>query len=353
MILRDMPVETRNYVIVDNVTGKPIDQSNYTLTIDPEVIKRLNQLKKINEEKVKQAALRDKYGSTSIASTFTPKDNSVFTPLYNNEYINYDDINKNKEEIHMIDTPEKPDVVEQSTNPTPTQSAEVFQSDGLLNRVVARGEEARVQSETTSQPEVQTNPNLDYISNYTPEPEEAPAAPVDNSVFTPSSVGLQQASEQIVRIDPNRMEAREKAAKKPKKEKKVDDSRVKADQSEVMAGKKVAWTAYILFFIPLLFKRQNRFVRIHANEGLELNIVELLGGLMIAQYFLLPKLVEGISSTWSMVSLVACWVGVGLLTACIITSIIAIIASLCGNQNQTPWLWKKRMIHVSAERTDA
>jgi len=49
MILRDLPVDTRNYTIVDNITGKPIDQSNYTLTIDPEVIKKLNSLKKINE----------------------------------------------------------------------------------------------------------------------------------------------------------------------------------------------------------------------------------------------------------------------------------------------------------------
>ena len=38
MILRDLPVDTRNYTIVDNITGKPIDQSSYTLTIDPEVI---------------------------------------------------------------------------------------------------------------------------------------------------------------------------------------------------------------------------------------------------------------------------------------------------------------------------
>ena len=50
MELRDLPVDTRNYTIIDNITGKPIEQSNYSLTIDPEVIGKLNELKKINEE---------------------------------------------------------------------------------------------------------------------------------------------------------------------------------------------------------------------------------------------------------------------------------------------------------------
>ena len=71
MILKDMPVDTRNYSIIDNVTGKPIDQDNYTLTIDPEVISKLNQLKKMNEEKIKQAALKDEYQGSSYVNTFT------------------------------------------------------------------------------------------------------------------------------------------------------------------------------------------------------------------------------------------------------------------------------------------
>ena len=73
MILKDMPVDTRNYSIIDNVTGKPIDQDNYTLTIDPEVISKLNQLKKMNEEKIKQAALKDEYQGSSYVNTFTPE----------------------------------------------------------------------------------------------------------------------------------------------------------------------------------------------------------------------------------------------------------------------------------------
>ena len=33
MELRDLPVDTRNYTIIDNITGKPIEQSNYSLII--------------------------------------------------------------------------------------------------------------------------------------------------------------------------------------------------------------------------------------------------------------------------------------------------------------------------------
>lgn len=350
MILRDMPVETRNYIIIDNITGKPIDQSNYTLSIDSEVIGKLNKLKKINEEKVKQAALRDKYGNTNIASTFTPKDNAVFTPVYNDEYIDFHDFNDNKEEeVNMIDTPEKPEVVETTTQPEQPH-AEVIQSDTLLDRVIARDESARIQAQEEAKVVEEPKEELDYISTYDPSTENqtadtAPAA--DNSVFTPEMAGLQQASEQIVKIDPDKLGGDIKAHKEQKK----GTERIKLDRMEVISGKKIAWTAYILFFIPLLFKKTNRFVRIHANEGLELNIMEIISGLMVGQYFLLPKLMETMSSTWSMVSFVICMVGAGLLGACVLTCIIALIASLFGNQNQTPWLWKRRMIHVPTERT--
>ena len=352
MILRDMPVETRNYIIIDNITGKPIDQSNYTLSIDPEVIGKLNKLKKINEEKVKQAALRDKYGNTNIASTFTPKDNAVFTPVYNDEYIDYQDFN-NKEEVQMIDTPKKEEVVEEQVQDVQPH-AEVITSDTLLDRVVARDPSVRLQEQEEAKIAEEPKEELDYISNYNPNAEQqttaeetTPATPVDNSVFTPEMANLQTASEQIVKIDPDKLGGDIKAHKEQKK----GTERIKLDKMEVISGKKIAWTAYILFFIPLLFKKNNRFVRIHANEGLELNILEVLGGLLVAQYFLLPKFIENISANLSMVSLIACWVGAALIGVCLLTCVIALIASLFGNQHQTPWLWKRRMIHVATERT--
>ena len=353
MILRDMPVETRNYIIIDNITGKPIDQSNYTLSIDSEVIGKLNKLKKINEEKVKQAALRDKYGNTSIASTFTPKDNAVFTPVYNDEYIDFHDFNESKEEVQMIETPENEEVIEETVQDNQPH-AEVIKADTLLDRVVARDPSVRLQEQEQAKVVEEPKEELDYISTYNPandQPvqteEETPATPADNSVFTPEMANLQSASEQIVKIDPDKLGGDIKAHK----EQKQGTERIRLDRMEVIAGRKVAWMAYILFFLPLLIKKNNRFVRIHANEGLELNIVEILGGLLVGQYFLLPKMMEDISANLSMVSLIACWVGAALVCACILTCVISLIASLFGNQHQTPWLWKRRMIHVATERT--
>lgn len=349
MILRDLPVDTRNYTIIDNITGKPIDQDNYTLTIDPEVIKKLNELKKINEEKVKQAALKDQYDDDSFVSTFTPTDNAVFTPMYNDEYIDYRDFNEeakqlveeNKEEIEE----EKPDI--------PTGAPEITQSDTLLARVKARDPKERVVEE----PVVEEEPKeeLDYISTYDPnqsvettENEETQSEPVDNSVFTPEMAGLQQASEQIVKIDTEKLG---EDLKRSKTERKTLQDKVSLDKMEIISGRKVAWMAYILFFIPLLFKRTNRFVRIHANDGLSLNIVEILSVLLIGQYLLLPKFVENINDTWHWVSLIGGVVGAGLLFACAVSLVVMLIASLMGKHFQSPWLGKHRIIKVPNERT--
>ena len=98
MVLRDLPVDTRNYTILDNVTGKPVDQNTYSLTIDAEVINKLNKLKRVTEEKLKQASLRSAYSDSTLVDTFTPEDNSVFSPLYEGEYIDAEDYNYFTEE---------------------------------------------------------------------------------------------------------------------------------------------------------------------------------------------------------------------------------------------------------------
>ena len=79
MELRDLPVDTRNYTIIDNITGKPIDQSTYSLTIDPEVIGKLNKLKLVNEEKIRQATLKGLFAKEMLdrlqsASTLEEKE---------------------------------------------------------------------------------------------------------------------------------------------------------------------------------------------------------------------------------------------------------------------------------------
>ena len=146
MILRDLPVDTRNYTIVDNITGKPIDQSTYTMTIDPEVIGKLNKLKQINEEKIKQSALRAQYNDTSLVSTFTPTDNAVFTPVYNDEYINYHDYNTSFEDkVETVEETPVEEVVETPVEDNSFKATEVIKADSLLDRVVARDPSQRPQ----------------------------------------------------------------------------------------------------------------------------------------------------------------------------------------------------------------
>ena len=364
MTLRDMPVDTRNYTIIDNITGKPIDQSSYTLNIDSAVIQKLNTLKKMNEEKIKQAALKDKYGDTSLVTTFTPDNNAVFTPVYNDEYIDYHDFNQGtpsstdeeipaEESAQSIEEPVETELLEET--PQEQSGAEIIKADTLLDRGVARDPSVRIaEEEAKAAAEAEANApkeELDYISNYTgdqtapTEEEITNELQADNSLFTPELATLQQASEQIVNIDPNKLGEDIRPIKTSKRLEKID-----LDKMEIISGKWIAWTAYILFFIPLLFRRKNRFVRLHANEGLELNIMEIIAGLLIAQYFLLPLWLT-IEGTWALVSIIACAAGFGLALACVITIVLMAILSLAGKYNQTPWLWKKRIIKVSTERT--
>ena len=354
MSLHDLPVNTRNYTIIDNITGKPIDQENYTLSIDEEVIKKLNKLKSINEEKTKQAALKAQYGDTNLVQTYTPENNAVFTPVYQGEYIDYRDFQTNKptEQEEVVEE----EIVELDTIPTETiendtfKPTEVIQSDSILERVVARDPSTIPVEEESQVIEEEPKEELDYI-HYDEQPadENQTSAPVDNSVFTPEMAGLQQASEQIVKINEERLERLGPGIKPPKEPKKGTE-RIELDKLEVMSGKWFAWLSYILFFLPLIFKGRNRYVRLHANEGLELNLMEILGGLLVGQYFLLPTLIQDLSGTIASISFIAGIVGAALLATCALTAVIMMILALCGIQAQTPWLWTKRILHVPTER---
>ena len=306
MELRDLPVETRNYSIIDNITGKPIEQSNYSLTIDPAVIGKLNELKRVNEEKVKQAALKSQYGDNMLVETFTPQDNSVFTPVYEGEYIDAQDFNtsvSNKAE----ETPVEQVTEEKEETFTPT---EVIQQEELLDRVVARD---------------QAN-------------EES-----NNSKFNPNATGLEKASEQILNIDTNKLGP---AIKPPKHHKENKKKKISLDVMEIREGKGFAWLAYILFFLPLLINRKNRFVRVHANEGLDLNIMELLGAILILPYFL----VTTATGTLATILIVCAITGIIILGMCALTIIPMMIYAMFGLQFQIPWLWKKRLIRVPETR---
>lgn len=331
MELRDLPVDTRNYTIIDNITGKPIDQSNYSLTIDPEVINKLNTLKKVNEEKVKQATLRGLYQDLTLVDTFTPEDNSVFTPVYDGEYISSSDFNT-QSEIPVEKVTEE--VTEESTEEinVNTSSTEVLQQDTVLDRVVARDPSTIVKEESEENIEnSDENAEDDGIQN---------AEQVDNSTFS-AETGLKQASEQIVKIDTKKLGPAIRPPKDSRPSKKIN-----LDTMEIREAKAYAWLAYILFFLPLLINRKNRFVRVHANEGLELNIVEVLGCLLLLPYFLFTSA----TGTMATLMIVLALAGIVLLGMCVLTIIPMIICAMLGLQFQTPWLWKKRIIKVKETR---
>lgn len=322
MILRDLPVNTRNYTIIDNVTGKPIDQGNYSLTIDKEVISKLNKLKQVNEEKRRQASLKGQYTDIALVDTFTPKDNAVFTPIYSGEYIDAHD---------FVEKEEKVEEVKQVVQEEPV--AEIIKQDTLLERVFARDPSTVVHTEeedTSQQNEDKPNQPIDNSyqeTNNTPEMEKT---------------GLQQASEQIINIDTDKLGKEIKAPTGFKEGRQI----ITLDETEIKEGRGVAWLAYLLFFIPLLLNRNNRYVRLHANMGLELNILELLIAILIV-----PKLIlTSITGTGAVILTILALVGVVLLASCAITIIPMIIGAIVGKAYQRPWLFKKRFIKVSTER---
>ena len=337
MELRDLPVDTRNYTIIDNITGKPIEQSNYSLTIDPEVIGKLNELKRVNEEKIKQASLKSQYGDDTLVDTFTPQDNSVFTPVYEGEYINAQDFNTRLVEETVIENT-KEEEKEEVFNPT-----EVLQSETLLDRVVARDPSARpTVEEPVDESEFEKDPNAPVVDNV--ENVETESTPIeDNSTFKPEMTGLQQASEQIVKIDADKLGP---AIKPPKDHSINGKKKIPLDKMEIREAKSYAWLAYILFFLPMLINKKNRFVRVHANEGLDLNIMELLGTILILPYFVLSDL----TGTLATVTFIGVLAGIVILGMCALTIIPMILCSMFGLQFQIPWLWKKRLIKVSETR---
>lgn len=325
MILRDLPVNTRNYTILDNVTGKPIDQGSYSLTIDKEVISKLNKLKQVNEEKKRQASLKGQYSDIALVDTFTPKDTAVFTPLYSGEYIDAQDFIEKEEKVEEV----------QETVQEETTITEIIKQDTLLERVVARdprtvvhNEEGEENSEPTDE---QTQPQVDSF-------QDVPSTPAPQIEKT----GLQQASEQIVNIDADKLGREIKAPTGFKEGKEV----ITLDKMEIREGKGIAWLAYILFFIPLLMNKTNRYVRLHANVGLELNILELLSVILIAPKLLLTS----VTGTLSIILTVLSLVGLVLLASCAITLIPMIIGAMFGKPYQRPWLFRKRFIKVSTER---
>lgn len=105
---------------------------------------------------------------------------------------------------------------------------------------------------------------------------------------------------------------------------------------EAKQAKGYAWLAYILFFIPLFINRKNSFVKFHANEGLEINIIDIISIIFI----LIGALVKPVS----IITILLVILGVGLLSLTFITKIIMIIHSIRGLRKKSPWLFNLTII---------
>jgi len=129
--------------------------------------------------------------------------------------------------------------------------------------------------------------------------------------------------------------------KKGKKKKKGRKERVRVStDEEVKEGKGVAWLSYILFFIPLLFKRNNNFVRHHANEGFEVFLIDVLG----VALFLVGYMLKSENSWLTLALMVSLIAGVVLVALTTVTKIVLIFMSLAGKEARSPWFWNIRFI---------
>jgi hypothetical protein len=109
---------------------------------------------------------------------------------------------------------------------------------------------------------------------------------------------------------------------------------------DAVQNKNIAWLAYLLFFIPMLINSKSPFVRHHANEGLEINIFDVVGLTLL----LVGSLVNSTVAAVHALMIIFVIVGAGLLVLTLITKIYMIVATLQGKETNTPWMWNLKII---------
>ena len=183
-------------------------------------------------------------------------------------------------------------------------------------------------------------------------PETTFVAPPAEPVITASAEEIAKASEEFekevmgiintndVNTNPTIVPEEPKKAPKQPRARVLNSNEAVITPEDIKEGRKCAWLAYILFFIPLLINKENAFVRHNANEGLEINLCDLIAGILI----LLNVVVTGASLVASFLFMIGSIVGWGLLILTTITKLYMIVASLLGKRANTPWFWNIRMI---------
>ena len=113
-------------------------------------------------------------------------------------------------------------------------------------------------------------------------------------------------------------------------------------------GRGVAWMAYILFFIPLIFARKKEYVRFHVNQGLMINLNDILAFALVA-----PKLfdiqIASMGEVLDLVKQILFFVGCLIEVILIVVRIIMMVASIIGSRHRLPLLGKKDIIRPYAK----
>lgn len=102
-------------------------------------------------------------------------------------------------------------------------------------------------------------------------------------------------------------------------------------------SRKYAWLAYVLFFIPLCINSKNSFVRFHANEGLELNIVDTVALILV--------LIGSLIRPSTVLTVLCVVIGIGLWVLTLLTKIIMIVKTAKGIKQETPWFFRWKIIN--------
>jgi len=309
MTLRDLPVQTRNYTIIDNKTGKPVDQSTFSLDIAPNVLGKLKKLKEVNEEKIKAASARTNQDA-GLISTFTPEDVTAFTPVYDNEYINKND---------FANMPNQNNNTPVTDYTPPTQSVqETYSQDTVLDRVVAR-------------------------DNSTPSQFTSPSDEFDLSDII--GTGNQQHSGKAISVETAYNTDNQTNEYSDYNEQNYEYDNDTQESSNKKEGRFLTPLCYIPLLSILFLFTKKKYLKSHAVEGFQLTLLTLIGAILCAPYViktydLIPSLV--FNAEYDTVILVVAVIGLALVVSAVLSMIFGMIAGLCGKTYHVPLLWRKK-----------
>ena len=131
----------------------------------------------------------------------------------------------------------------------------------------------------------------------------------------------------------------EESEKQPKYKVKKEKQKQFVDNGDT-SGKGVAWMAYILFFIPLIFAGKKSYVRHHANQGLAINFVDIIIAALIGAKFLPMEFVTQNEDLFQILYAVGLFIAL----VSVIVRLAMAVLSLFGKRFRLPILGKFNII---------